>query len=148
MNNYDIYQRRNQLQRVVDAHNLLERKNMSIEDARVELRAMADVDRWLMAEARYKQSIRDWLNAEKKWQLRMSALNLPTYAAGRRGWEMMKQYVPTLDGVGRFEDLSESLQFRYAAFAAAVVGELPPPEVKSQKQQICAPTYTFSGTGY
>ncbi len=51
---------------------------------------------------------------------------------------MIKKYVPNLDGVSSFEDLPESSQFRNAAFAAAVLGLLPPPEVKSQKQIVQA----------
>lgn len=128
------YQRRHELERYLYAVEVVERSTLSVEDARRELDELQAVDDWLFAERRHLDKIQRWLAAERKWKLQRLRFDDETYAAGKRGWEAIKRYVPNLDGVSSFEELPESAQFRNAAFAAAVLGLLSPPEVKSQKQ--------------
>lgn len=126
------------LRDIVRAHEVLESAPISVEDARQELDEIERVNSWLRAEDAYRFKVNRWLDAERDWETkrRNDAIRFsdPAYAAARRGWRVLKTYVPRLEGVGNFDDLQPSLQFRYAAFAAAVLGELPPAEVKSQKQ--------------
>lgn len=127
------YVRKRELEDLIRAFELVENSVDTLGAARLELERLNAIQQWLFAEGRWKARIDQWLTAEKKYQLRDLKFDDPVYAAGRRGWEAIKKYVPTLDGVSRFEDLNDSLAFRYAAFAAAVLGELPPAEVKSHK---------------
>ena len=119
---------------VVQAHQLA--AEMSHEEASAKLAKYEEMRDWLGAENRWRISVQGWLDAETKWTFAQQRLDEPTYAAARRGWELIKQYVPNQDGVDNFVELPDSMQFRYAAFAAAVLGLLPPPEVRSQKQEL------------
>lgn len=130
---YEYYERKRRLEDLIRAYELVEKSPDTLGAARQKLAELTELERWINAENRWKHAVNTWLAAEKKYHLRNLKFDDPVYAAGRRGWEGVKKYVPTLDGLSRFEDLPDSLQFRYAAFAAAVLGELPPPEVKSNK---------------
>lgn len=108
---------------------------MSFAEAKV-IQAEGDrIREWLAAERHYHDQVRRWLDAEAKHQASEQKFDVKTYRLARKGWEQVKQFVPRLDGVDRFEDLAESLQFRYAAFAAAVLDLEVPAEVKSSKQE-------------
>lgn len=123
-----------ELYRLVNAYKVISDAQLSEQEARQQLDHATTLQRWVAAEHSWKYRIREWLTAEGKYLLRQRVLDEPTYAAGRRGWTAMKGYVPGLDGVEQFEQLPDSLQFRYAAFAAAALGTLPPAEVKSGAQ--------------
>lgn len=131
---YDYFSRQRQVQKIIEAHDVLERAPMSYEEAVEEAKRLDDVARWLQAESHWRHIVTHWLAAEKKWELTQYKFQNATYAAAKRGWNVIKQYVPTQDGVASFEQLPDSLQFRYAAFAAGVLELLPPPEVRSTKQ--------------
>lgn len=113
------------------------------EDELLEARALYDegkaIEAWLTAERVWYFEVRRWLSAEKSWNAEQAknALRLddPAYAAGKLGWEAVRRFVPTLDGVKSWADLAPALQFRYAAFAAAVNNFPVPDEVRSLKQE-------------
>lgn len=130
-----------QLERIVNAHELLQRFDMTEALARQKLEEYRTIERWLGAERLWKQNVKVWLKAETLHALKLERLDGECYAAACRGWTLMKQYVPSLDGVPTFDALPDSLQFRYASFAAGVLGKLPPPEVKSAKQQVREASY-------
>lgn len=90
------------------------------------------VSEWLQAEANWSYRVRQWLAAEARHN--STHLSGQAYVAARKGWDQWKTFVPNLDGVDVFEQLPEALQFRYAAFASAILDVDCPVEVKSQKQ--------------
>ena len=128
------------LRELVNAHKLIESSTISYDAALREMADLEAIERWLWAEQAHLRKVENWLDAEKRFKTKqwMDALKFSdqTYAAAKRGWQMVKHYVPNQDGVDSFDKLPDSLQFRYAAFASAVLGLLPPAEVKSQKQEL------------
>lgn len=127
--------------RLVEASELVSSTRVGDIEAAYALVEQADAwQAWFDAEARWGRQVRSWLEAEARWKAAEVKKNLrptePAYVAAMDGWHLLKQAVPNLDGahIQSFNDLSESLQWRYAAFAAAVLGEVVPPEVKSKKQ--------------
>lgn len=132
------YGRLNELNELVSAYGLVQRSGIALEDAVAELNDLRMVEAWLSAENAYNCKIELWLRAESRWKLAQTKFDDETYAAAKRAWNLVKSYVPSLDGVSDFESLAPSLQFRYATFAAGVLGLLPPEEVKSKKQHMYA----------
>lgn len=126
---------RYELERAVRAWDEISAVKCTQRQALEQLKVYDEYDRWLSAERAHHRKIRDWLHAEAAWRREQIKFDDPTYAAARKGFNMVKRYIPTLDGVASFDGLSPALQFRYAAFAAAVLNMLPPPEVKSAKQR-------------
>lgn len=129
------YARRAKLNRLVEAYGIVESSEISREDAVSELNNIRAAGAWFEAENAWKRKVESWLASEARWKLAQNKFSDETYAAARKGWELVKQYVPSLDGEPNFEALSDALQFRYATFAAGVLGLLPPKEVKSKKQE-------------
>lgn len=74
--------------------------------------------------------------SEEKLKQQEAWLKNPLNAATKKGWEAMRLAVPNLDGVNSFEELPESLLWRYGAFARAVLGYPLEPVVKSKKQKM------------
>lgn len=129
------YNDKYRLQQLVGAHHTIENASITKAEAVAALEEIDQYERWVRAELRWKDQIKSWLNAESRWRLEQLKFEDETYAAAKRGWNTVRQYVPRLDGVNSFDELPESQQFRWAAFAAAILDLVPPPEVKSQKQR-------------
>lgn len=123
-----------QLKRIIQAYDSIAHCGISEEEARLRHEEYWQVERWLSAERVWQASIKNWLTAEGKWIAGQRLLRSDAYIAGKRGWERVREYAPNLDGVDTFERLPDSLQFRYAAFAAAVLDLNMPEEIKSTKQ--------------
>lgn len=128
MNYANIYK----LRELVRAYEAVHQAPIAYQTAVMELRKAEELERWLYAESNWRSSVRRWLEAEKRFELTSQRMSDETYAAARRGWDEMKRYVSRLDGVDRFEDLPECLQFRYAAFASAAMRVPSPDEVEAK----------------
>lgn len=126
------YGNMHQLRELVRAYEKVQDAPIGYHTAVLELRRGEEIEKWLYAESRWRRDVNTWLEAEKRFQLMDQRLSDETYAAARRGWDEMKRYVPNLDGVDRFEHLPECLQFRYAAFASAVMRVRSPEEIESR----------------
>lgn len=129
------YARIEELRRLIGAYDKLAEATISREDAQAELDELMAWNDWLLEEQRWRQRVSNWLAEERRWLLNQNIFDEPIVAAARDGWETIRQYVPRLDGVADFTSLPDVLQHRYAAFAAAVMGELPPPEELWQRVQ-------------
>lgn len=98
----------------------LEIINERLDVLRIE-RERLDAERW--EQHRLQQIERQKAEEEAKRLWESDPVNKATEA----GWKAMKKMVPSLDGVNEFTDLPEVLQYRYGAFARAVLNA-PMPE--------------------
>lgn len=120
----------------IRAVKILNESPYTLSSATERLNYITACEEWLRREQAWKTNVYRWLTAEREFHSREQRFDDATYAAARAGWNQVKAYVPKLDGCNTFESLSDSLQFRYAAFAAAVMGKLPPAEIASRKQEL------------
>lgn len=125
---------RREVEEFLTALKIIEESPLTLHDAQKQLAYITACEEWLHEETKWKSKVQRWLDAELKFNARQAIFDDPTYAAARRGWDAMRKYVPNMDGGGSFDNLADSLQFRYAVFAAAVMEYMEPPEVKSNKQ--------------
>jgi hypothetical protein len=113
---------RREVEEFLTALKIIEESPLTLHDAQKQLAYITACEEWLHEETKWKSKVQRWLDAELKFNARQAIFDDPTYAAARRGWD------------GSFDNLADSLQFRYAVFAAAVMEYMEPPEVKSNKQ--------------
>lgn len=125
---------RGRLQQFLDALKVVDESDLTVQDAQERLEYLDRVEAWLRAESQWRAAVKKWLKVEAERNARTVRYTEGIYAAAQSGWEAMKTHVPKLDGVEQFIDLSEAMQFRYAAFAAAVLADAPPDTVLSRKQ--------------
>ncbi|QNJ57094.1 hypothetical protein L3Y21_gp051 [Gordonia phage Rabbitrun] len=138
MYNYDHYYNMppelREAKALVDAWDTIVASKTDLTTAKALVDNASNIQAWLDAEKRWQNNVRLWLQAEKRWEYSQTKMSKTSYAAAKRGWDEIKKYVPNFDGYSTFEQLPESLQFRYAAFAAAALEIEVPPEVKSGVQ--------------
>lgn len=121
-----------QLRELVKAYEKVQTAPVTYSTAISELVNAEDVESWLRTEGKYRGNVERWLEAEQRWNLTSQRISSEVYTAARRGWDEMKKYVPRLDGVDNFAELAPCIQFRYGAFAAAVLREPAPEEIKAR----------------
>jgi hypothetical protein len=93
----------------------------------------------------YGELVQEWLGAEARWRHTQRQAEVakatnaitdgPSYKLAAKGWNILKESIPNLDGVARFQDMPPSLQSRYALIAA-VAADIERPELIGSTKSI------------